>query len=324
MAGSRYADRPGNRNFDPRFKRDCQTCHMQQDYGQPGTAQTLYERRPPVAAAHRPRRRQRPGARPAFSHHFIGGNAFVPRMVGADVDGDGHVAALSRAVGLQLHLGGREEPLPQRLLENVTARGAVTQHARLAWDRLRNVLDLDLCGPGLGRRRAPARPCGSRVTNSGSGHDFPSGFPEGRTAWVAVRAFDLASGRELDLYDSLWKRTSQGVGYLTRDEMPDPNFPALQAWKLPAGSPDPYAVQFKAIASLATAAPPWTSPTPRRSTSWSTRDGLPIDAAGRVIDRDNPRGLPRFRDLDGDGDLFDDAFLSDTRLRPLPHAARRP
>ena len=40
---SRYADRPGNANFDPRFKRDCQSCHMQQDYGQPGTAQTLYK-----------------------------------------------------------------------------------------------------------------------------------------------------------------------------------------------------------------------------------------------------------------------------------------
>jgi hypothetical protein len=38
---SRYADRPGNSNFDPAFKRDCQTCHMQQNYGQPGTAQTL-------------------------------------------------------------------------------------------------------------------------------------------------------------------------------------------------------------------------------------------------------------------------------------------
>src|SRR6185436_8498135 len=31
---SRYADRPGNKSFDPRFKRDCQTCHMQQDFGQ--------------------------------------------------------------------------------------------------------------------------------------------------------------------------------------------------------------------------------------------------------------------------------------------------
>jgi hypothetical protein len=32
---SRYADRPGNKFFDPKFKRDCQHCHMQQDYGQP-------------------------------------------------------------------------------------------------------------------------------------------------------------------------------------------------------------------------------------------------------------------------------------------------
>src|SRR5262249_51157059 len=39
-AGSRYADRPGNRNFDPALKRACQTCHMQQDYGRPGTAHT--------------------------------------------------------------------------------------------------------------------------------------------------------------------------------------------------------------------------------------------------------------------------------------------
>lgn len=39
---SRYADRPGNTNFDPNYKRDCQTCHMQQTYGEPGTALTLY------------------------------------------------------------------------------------------------------------------------------------------------------------------------------------------------------------------------------------------------------------------------------------------
>jgi hypothetical protein len=47
---SRYADRPGNRNFDPAFKRDCQTCHMQQDYGQPGTAHTLYQGGAPIPA----------------------------------------------------------------------------------------------------------------------------------------------------------------------------------------------------------------------------------------------------------------------------------
>jgi hypothetical protein len=46
---------------------------------------------------------------------------------------------------------------------------------------------------------------------------------------------------------------------------------------------------------------------------------MPTDANGKVIDRSNPMGLPRFKDLDGDGDLYDDAFLIDTRLRPLPH-----
>jgi Big-like domain-containing protein len=49
-------------------------------------------------------------------------------------------------------------------------------------------------------------------------------------------------------------------------------------------------------------------------------DGMPIDARGAVIDKRNPNALPIFRDLNGNGDLFDDAFLRDTRLRPLPHA----
>ena len=46
---SRYADRPGNTNFEPAYKRDCQTCHMQQDYGAPGTAQVLYRDGRPIA-----------------------------------------------------------------------------------------------------------------------------------------------------------------------------------------------------------------------------------------------------------------------------------
>jgi hypothetical protein len=37
-----------------------------------------------------------------------------------------------------------------------------------------------------------------------------------------------------------------------------------------------------------------------------------------VIDARNPKAMPRFKDLDGDGDVFDDSFLSDTRLQPLP------
>ncbi|TMQ07849.1 MAG: hypothetical protein E6J90_42140 [Deltaproteobacteria bacterium] len=48
---------------------------------------------------------------------------------------------------------------------------------------------------------------------------------------------------------------------------------------------------------------------------------MPIDASGKVIDAaHNPTGLEQFADRDGDGEVFDDSFLVDSRLRPLPHA----
>ena len=316
-SSSRYADRPGNRNFDPRFKRDCQTCHMQQDFGQPGTAQTLYQDGKPVSPRTSRVADDAPERAPAFSHHFIGGNTFMPRVAGADVDSGGAVQPYPELSVYSFTSADEKSPYHNAWFENVKDRGPITQHARLAWDRLRNVLSLDLASPA-------SAPPGSRVplrvtvANTGSGHDFPSGFPEGRIGWVAVRAYDLDSGRELDLYDAHWKRTSKGIGYLTSREMKDPNFPRCTDWKLPAGSPDPYAVQFKAIASLGDGCPTLDLAYATPLNLVVNGDGQPIDAAGRVIDRDNPQGLPQFRDLDGDGDLYDDAFLSDTRLRPMP------
>jgi hypothetical protein len=129
----------------------------------------------------------------------------------------------------------------------------MVQQARLAWDRLRHVLDLDLTAPDSATPGSRA-PLMIRVTNSGSGHKFPTGFPEGRVAWLAVHAFDLGSGRELDIYDATWKRTSRGVGGLTRASMQDPSVPNCR-WTLPAGAPDPYAVQFKAVATLGDGCP---------------------------------------------------------------------
>ena len=114
-AGSRYADRPGNRNFNPAYKRDCQTCHMQQDYGQPGTAQTLYKDGAPVPPLDGPVATDGP-ARTYFSHHFVGGNAYIPRMIGGSLDETGKVAAVSRALDLQFFVGGRSKRLLQRLL----------------------------------------------------------------------------------------------------------------------------------------------------------------------------------------------------------------
>jgi hypothetical protein len=50
------------------------------------------------------------------------------------------------------------------------------------------------------------------------------------------------------------------------------------------------------------------------------RDGVPVDAQGQVIDRQSPFRTPVYTDIDGNGDPYGDAYLRDTRLRPLPHA----
>jgi hypothetical protein len=315
-ADSRYADRPGNKKFDPAFKRDCQNCHMQQDYGQPGTAQTLYENgvavppaRVAIAVDAPPRRH--------FTHHFVGGNAYVPAMVGAAVDDLGNVQPYPKLSSFSFSSADKKSVYANAFWTDIGARPAPVSHARLAWDRLRNVLDLSLTGP---REVAPgaSAPLAITVTNSGSGHKFPTGFPEGRIAWLSVRAYDLATGRELNVRDSFWKRETLGVGRLTHAETLDPAYPQCR-WKLPAGSPDPYAVQFKAVASLGDGCPTLELVYSHPLNLVTNASGQAVDANGVVIDRESPRGLPQFRDLDGDGDVFDDAFLADTRLPPLPN-----
>ena len=314
--GSRYADRPGNRNFDPAFKRDCQTCHMQQDYGQPGTAETLYRGgRPeqpltaPVADG---------GAqRPYFSHHFVGGNTYIPRVIGGSVNTLGVVSAYPKLSTFSFTSADERSPYHNAYWTDVESRGAPVQQVRLAWDRLRHVLDLELTGPRTTDSGGLA-PIAIRITNRGSGHKFPTGFPEGRAAWLAVRAFDVGSGRELEIHDTVWNRTSVGVGGLTTATMTDPTLPGCE-WKLPAGSPDPYAVQFKAVATLGDGCPTLELAYAHAPNLVVNAAGQPVDDRGRVIDRTNPKGQPQYEDRDGDGDVYDDSFLSDTRLDPLPH-----
>jgi hypothetical protein len=156
------------------------------------------------------------------------------------------------------------------------------------------------------------------VANTGSGHNFPTGFPEGRTAWLSIHAYDLATGKELEIRDSVWKRTSLGVGNFTTEEMVDPNFPGCQ-WKIPAGSADPYAVQFKAVATQGDGCPTLDLPYATPLNMITNKEGLPVDQNGKVIDAaHNPDGLPQFKDLNSNGDLFDDSFLRDTRFKPMP------
>jgi hypothetical protein len=79
-------------------------------------------------------------------------------------------------------------------------------------------------------------------------------------------------------------------------------------------------VQFKAVASLGDGCPTLDLAYAHAGNLVVNPAGQPIDAHGDAIDRNHPQGPPQFLDRDGDRDVFDDAFLSDTRLDPLPHA----
>jgi hypothetical protein len=312
---SRYADRPGNANFDPKFKRDCQSCHMQQDYGQPGTAQTLYKDGHPlpigqeaVATDGKPR--------PFFTHHFVGGNAFVPRLIGKDVDQSGNVSPWPELSTFSFSSADHKSVYSRGFWTHRERKGAYAQQQRLAWDRLRHVLSMDVSGPATAAAGTEV-PLSINVANTGSGHNFPTGFPEGRIAWLAVHAYDLSTGKELLLRDSFWKRTSLGIGNLTTEEMVDPAYPGCN-WELPPGSADPYSLQFKAVASLGNGCPTLDLPYATPLNMVTNGDGLPVDKDGRVIDPMNPTGLPQFKDLNGNGDLFDDSYFRDTRFKPMP------
>ena len=319
-SNSRYANRPGNTNYQPAYERDCQTCHMQQDFGQPGTAQTLYDQNgnpaPPLSGDNCGKGPTRPVK---FKHHFIGGNAYITRLIGAALDASGTPQPYPELSAFSFSSASTTSVYHNAVWTNVTAKGPRTQHERLAWDRLRNVLDLNLSGPATANA-GTTQALTLSVTNSGSGHNFPTGFPEGRVAWVSVRAWDLATGNQLLIQDSAWSnRQSLGVGYLTTSSMVDPNYPGCN-WTIPEGSPDPFAYQFKAVASLGNGCPTLDLPYAKPLNLVVNVNGLPIDASGTVINRDNPFGLPQYTDVNGNGDLFDDSFLKDTRLRPMPHA----
>jgi hypothetical protein len=286
---------------------------MQQDYGQPGTAQTLYDKdgKPlpppmePVATDGKPR--------PFLSHHFVGGNAYITRMLGKDVDDTGNPAAYPELSTFSFSSADHKSVYSRAFFTHGERTGAYAQQQRLAWDRMRKVLWMNVQGPASAASGSSI-PISVTVQNTGSGHKFPTGFPEGRIAWLAVHAYDLSTGQELQIHDKVWGRDSLGVGNLTREEVIDPNFPGCN-WRIPAGSPDPYSYQFKAVASLGDGCPTLDLPYATPLNLSVDRKGLPLDKNGKEINASNP-GMEVFKDANGDGDLFDDCFLRDTRIRP--------
>ena len=94
-----------------------------------------------------------------------------------------------------------------------------------------------------------------------------------------MTAFDLATGAELPIHDSVWNRTSLGVGRFTTADMIDPSFPQC-GWKVPAGSPDPFAYQFKAVATLGDECPTLDLVYAAPRNLVTNAKGMPIDATG--------------------------------------------
>ncbi|MDO9372701.1 MAG: hypothetical protein Q7U07_08975 [Gammaproteobacteria bacterium] len=337
---SRYADRPGNTHFDPNYKRDCQTCHMQQSFGEPGTALTLYTLSGanviPDAPLSEPSC-DRIIRTPGYSHHFVGGNAYITKMIGADV-ASGTVTPYPELLETSFSSKDDTSRLHYARFDTTPARNgpAATQHERFAWDRLRAALTMTLTAPVSVARPATETvvTLGGVIINAGSGHNFPTGFPEGRAAWVRVAAWDTRNGTvaspydlvgglsaELQIQDSAnANRRSLGVGYLTASPMLDPTFPATCNWTIPEGSPDPYAIDFRAVATLDGVCPTLDLPYATPKNLVVNAAGMPTDANNVVIDRSNPTGIPRYTDTNNNGDFFDDSFLKDTRLQPMKGA----
>jgi hypothetical protein len=316
-SNSRYADRPGNTHYDPRFKRDCQSCHMQQDYGQPGTAQTLYHEGLPLPIPSEPVSTGGP-PRPFFAHHFVGGNALVPRLIGKDVDRSGNVAPYPELSVFSFSSADHKSPYSRAYWTHLERKGAYAQQARLAWDRLRHVLSLEVEGPA---RATAGTPCPS-----------PSPSPTPAAATTSPPASPRGAWAGWPCTPTTWPPATSCPSRIASGGAPSPRAWAIsppRRWSIraspaatgrcPAGSPDPWAVQFKAVASLGDGCPTLDLPYAAPLNMVTNQRGLPIDASGRIIDADNPTGLPQFRDDDRNGDLFDESYLRDWRLKPMPH-----
>ncbi len=369
--GSRYAERFGSPNYGVNaWERDCQSCHMQQTFGNAGTALTLFDANGVARKVFPSDPRDLNSAKvsyltgpshdsierkPHWTHHFVGGNAYMTKLIGADVDGGGNALAYPELLNTSFTSAEPTSRLHYARYTRVgiqdgsmTTSVRQTQHERFAWDRLRNAVEMQVSVNGAGTVANISKPASGEtlvpvdisVANKGAGHNFPTGFPEGRVGWVKITAWDTRGGTVTDPYKypdaelpiettlkTVDGRTlvsrSNGVGYLTSQYQPrDPNYalscdPHYSSIEVPAGSVDPYAVTFKAVATLDKKCPTLDLPYATAVNLKTNADGMPVDAAGNVVSRDFPLRKPAFTDVDGDGDYFDDSYLVDSRLRPM-------
>ena len=187
-------------------------------------------------------------------------------LIGEDVDAAGAVAPYPELSTFSFSSADHKSPYSRGFWTNVDRKGGYAQQQRLAWDRLRNVLD-SMTVPARATAAAGSRaPLAITVANTGSGHNFPTGFPEGRIAWVAVHAFDLATGSELHDPRLVLEAQSLGVGNLTTKRDDRSGLPAAATGSCRPVRPIRSRSSSRRWRRWATAARRWTCPTRRRST----------------------------------------------------------
>ena len=219
---------------------------------------------PPLEGASGHRRPERDRTSPTTSW---AATRYVPRMIGTDVDATGNVAALSGAVDRSAsRRPTSKSPYSQRLLDR-RRRKRGPPASRRGWPGIAcatcSTWTLQVPATRRAGSRAPADDHAS--TNTGSGHNFPTGFPEGRIAWLArARLRPRHRHASSTSTTALWNRTSLGVGNLTTAGRRSIPTSRAATGSCPPARPTRTPSSSRRWRRWATAARRWTSSTPRR------------------------------------------------------------
>ena len=89
--------------------------------------------RAPVATDGKPR--------PFFTHHFVGGNAFVPRLIGKDVDAAGNVAPYPELSAFSFSSADHASPYSRALWTHVERKGAVMHEGQMIDEASRKIAE---------------------------------------------------------------------------------------------------------------------------------------------------------------------------------------
>ena len=206
---SRYADRPGNANFDPPLQARLPVVPHAAGLRPAGHREHALRRRAAAADPARGRRHRRKAA--AVVHAPLRRR----QRAGAAPDRQGRRRdrkrrALPRAVDVQLLVGRPQEPLLARLLDQPRQEGRVRAAAAAGVGSPAQRPLHDAAGPGDRRRRAAARRSRSPSPTPAAATTSRPASPRDASPGSRSTPSISATGAELPIRDSFWKRTSVG------------------------------------------------------------------------------------------------------------------